>query len=102
MNPMITASFVVVFTFVILALVAVLLVAKRKLVASGRSRSVINGDPSNRCASRRAERCSRLAAQKIFIPSACGGGGTCACARCKVSRRRRQHPAHRDRPHQQG
>jgi Na+-transporting NADH:ubiquinone oxidoreductase subunit F len=85
MNPMIIGVAVVVFTTVILALVAVLAVAKRTLVAEGEVTVSINGDPS------KAQRVppgqsllSAMAAQKIFIPSACGGGGTCAQCKCKV------------------
>ncbi len=74
---------VVMFTVVILSLVAVLTVAKSKLVASGEVVITINDDPSKalRVASG-STLLNTLSAQKIFIPSACGGKGTCGV--CKV------------------
>ena len=41
----------------------------------------------------------RSRSQKIFLPSACGGGGTCAQCKCKVLDGGGTHPAHRDRLH---
>ncbi|MCP5109940.1 MAG: NADH:ubiquinone reductase (Na(+)-transporting) subunit F, partial [bacterium] len=74
---------VVMFTAVILALVAVLMAAKQKLVASGDVTIVINDDPDKAIRTRAgATLLNTLAAEKIFIPSACGGKGTCAT--CKV------------------
>jgi Na+-transporting NADH:ubiquinone oxidoreductase subunit F len=74
---------VVVFTAVVLALVAVLLSARRKLVASGDVSIVINGDPAKAL---RVEAggtlLGALAGNQIFIPSACGGKGSCGV--CEV------------------
>ncbi len=74
---------VAMFTFVILALVTVLMFAKSKLVASGQVDILINDDPANTLhASAGSTLLNTLADNKIFIPSACGGQGTCGV--CKV------------------
>lgn len=76
---------VVAFTAVILALVLILVVAKARLVASGDVKILINGDPSKAVtAPAGSTLLSTLAAQQIFIPSACGGQGTCGVCRVKV------------------
>ena len=76
---------VVAFTLVILALVLILMVAKARLVASGDVKILINGDPSKAVtAPAGSTLLSTLAAQQIFIPSACGGQGTCGVCRVKV------------------
>ncbi len=74
---------VAVFLFVIVALVAVLMVAKAKLVASGDVNIIVNGDASKTIKTQAGTTLlGTLADQKIFIPSACGGKGTCGV--CKV------------------
>lgn len=74
---------VVVFVFVIVALVLVLMVAKSKLVPSGDVTITINDDPDKAITAQAGSTLlNTLAAQKIFIPSACGGKGTCGV--CKV------------------
>lgn len=71
------------FTFVVTALVILLLIAKNSLVSSGKVRIVINGDESAAVeVNAGGTLLSTLSDQKIFIPSACGGGGT--CAQCMV------------------
>lgn len=76
---------VAVFTSVILVLVAVLAVAKSQLVAAGEVTILINDDPDRSPKVEPGQTLlSALAAQKIFIPSACGGGGTCAMCKCQV------------------
>jgi len=75
---------VVMFTTVILSLVAVLLVARAKLVASGNVTITINEDPSKALVTPAGSTLlNTLAANKIFIPSACGGKGSCGV--CKVN-----------------
>ena len=67
------------FTVVLLAMVVILLAAKSKLVASGKVKVVINGDESGALeVAAGSTLLSTLSEQKIFVPSACGGGGTCA------------------------
>ena len=66
------------FTGVILLLVAVLMVARRKLVPAGDVAIVINDDPDKAIkASPGTTLLNALTAEKIFIPSACGGKGSC-------------------------
>lgn len=84
MTEIIIAS-AVAFTLVILALVAILLLAQAKLVPSGNVSIVINGDEANaKLVPVGSSLLSTLASEKIFLPSACGGGGTCAMCRCVV------------------
>ncbi len=74
---------VLMFTVVIVLLVAVLMLAKSKLVASGDVTIVINEDPDKAIRTQAGGTLlGTLAANKIFIPSACGGKGSCAT--CKV------------------
>lgn len=71
------------FVFVIVALVAVLMVARAQLVNTADVKIIVNGDKDNPIiAPAGTTLLNTLAAQKIFIPSACGGGGTCGV--CKV------------------
>ncbi len=73
------------FTFVILAMVVILLIAKGQLVSSGKVKIVINGDEANAVeVSSGGTLLSTLADRKIFVPSACGGGGTCAQCMVKI------------------
>lgn len=73
------------FTLVILLLVFILLFAQSKLVQSGDVNITVNGDSDKPIvASAGSTLLSTLSAQKIFLPSACGGGGTCAMCKCKV------------------
>ena len=69
------------FTFVILALVAVILFARSKLVATGQVNVLINGERELKMPVG-GKLLGELADAKLFIPSACGGGGT--CGQCKV------------------
>jgi Na+-transporting NADH:ubiquinone oxidoreductase subunit F len=74
---------VAMFTGVILALVGVLLAAKRRLVPAGDVSIVVNDDTSKVLrAPSGSTLLGALAGHKIFIPSACGGKG--ACGVCKV------------------
>jgi len=76
---------IIAFTFVILLLVLILLFAQSKLVQIGPVNIVINGDSESPIvASAGSSLLSTLSSQKIFLPSACGGGGTCAMCKCVV------------------
>ncbi len=76
---------IVAFTIVILLLVMILLYAQSKLVQSGDVRIIINGDEGNAMiAAAGTSLLSTLSSQKIFLPSACGGGGTCAMCKCVI------------------
>ncbi len=71
------------FTFVILTLVAVLMVAKARLVSSGDVTILINDDESKAMRVAAGNTLlNTLADVKIFVPSACGGKGSCGV--CKV------------------
>jgi Na+-transporting NADH:ubiquinone oxidoreductase subunit F len=79
-----TAS-VVAMSVVVLCLVGLLLLAKDKLFAVGDLSLVVNGDTDNPLqASRGSTLLSTLASRSVYLPSACGGGGTCAMCRCQV------------------
>ena len=74
---------VVVFLSVILLLVIVLLYARKKLTPQGDVTITIN-DEKELVTNPGSTLLSTLAAEKIFIPSACGGGGTCGMCRVQV------------------
>lgn len=73
---------IIVFLLVILGLVAILLYARAKLTPQGEVTLTINSkdykvNPGGTIL-------ATLSAQKIFLPSACGGGGTCGLCKCQV------------------
>lgn len=74
---------IVVFLAVILILVIVLLYAKAKLTPQGDVKITINGEREVITAAG-STLLSTLSAEKIFLPSACGGGGTCGMCKCQV------------------
>jgi Na+-transporting NADH:ubiquinone oxidoreductase subunit F len=74
---------VAIFLAIILALTGVLILARTKLVASGDVRILVNHDEANSFTTPAGNTLlNTLSARKIFIPSACGGKGTCGV--CKV------------------
>lgn len=74
---------VVFFLAIVLLLVSVLLVARKKLVNSAEVQIVINDDEGAALTTQAGSTLlNTLSANKIFIPSACGGKGTCGV--CKV------------------
>ncbi len=76
-------SGVTMFTVVVLALVALLLGARRRLVQSGEVTIRINDDPAKALKVAAGNTLlGTLSNHKIFIPSACGGKG--ACGVCEV------------------
>lgn len=72
-----------VFSGIILSLTLILLFALKKLVSQKEVTVLIN-DEKELNISPGSTLLSALAQQNIFIPSACGGGGTCAMCKCKV------------------
>ena len=72
-----------IFLGVMLLLVAMLLFAKAKLAPSGPVKITINEDRVIDV-NGGSTLLSTLANEKIFLPSACGGGGTCAMCKCQV------------------
>ena len=82
MLPIVTTS-IIAFTLVILLLVFLLLLAQKQLVQSGPVKITINGEKII-TVSAGSSLLSTLSNEKIFLPSACGGGGTCAMCKCVV------------------
>lgn len=83
MNLLTAIAATIIFLILLWLLVALLLWARKKLVPDGKVKISINGK-------REIEHergCSLLQAlsdEKVFVPSACGGGGTCGTCRGKV------------------
>jgi Na+-transporting NADH:ubiquinone oxidoreductase subunit F len=74
------------FTATVVTLVFVILIARNYLVSSGDVTIAINDDPSKSVTvAAGGKLLSTLAAEGIFLASACGGGGTCAQCRCRVT-----------------
>ena len=79
-------SSIVVFTSVMLALVYLLSVAEKNLLPQGDVKILINGDEEKSPTIKPGGTLlSALATQNVFLPSACGGGGTCAMCLCQVN-----------------
>ncbi|MBK9290132.1 MAG: NADH:ubiquinone reductase (Na(+)-transporting) subunit F [Bacteroidetes bacterium] len=74
---------IVFFLTVILLLVGLLLYARKKLTPQGKVKIIINDDKELEV-DPGSTLLSTLSANKIFLPSACGGGGTCAMCKCQV------------------
>ncbi len=72
------------FLVITLLLVALLLFVKQKLAPSGPVKLTINGEKVIEVPSGDTL-LTTLGAQKIFLPSACGGGGTCIQCECHVN-----------------
>ncbi|MBN1302483.1 MAG: NADH:ubiquinone reductase (Na(+)-transporting) subunit F [Melioribacteraceae bacterium] len=77
---------VLMFIIIVLALVALILYAKSKLVASGKVKIMINDDPEKTLVVPIGGKLlNTLADEKIYLPSACGGGGTCGECKCIIT-----------------
>lgn len=79
----IVVSAIIIFTIVILFLVFILLFAQSKLVQSGPVVITMNGGKEI-TVDAGSTLLSTLSASGIYLPSACGGGGTCAMCKCEV------------------
>ncbi len=77
------AATVVAFLVLTLVLVGLLLFAKEKLSPSGPVKITINGEKEIEVDSG-SSLLSTLGEKKVFLPSACGGGGTCIQCECHV------------------
>ncbi len=82
-NTTVIGISIAVFLIIILLLVAILLYAKAKLLPSGEVKVVINDD-KELTVSPGSTLLSTLGNEKILLPSACGGGGTCGMCKCQV------------------
>lgn len=74
---------IVIFLVVMLVLVSILLFARKKLMPQGEVKIIVN-DEKEIDTNPGSTLLSTLADNKIFVPSACGGGGTCAMCRVQV------------------
>ena len=72
------------FLLITLLLVALLLFVKQKLSPSGPVTITINGEKKIEVASG-STLLTTLGSEKIFLPSACGGGGSCVQCECHVN-----------------
>lgn len=85
MNFMPIVYAVIVFTVVILGLSWMLIYARKQLMPQGDVKIVLNGDTDNPLVVAPGDTLlTALSASNIFLPSACGGGGTCAMCECHV------------------
>ncbi len=75
---------IIVFLILMLLLVSILLGAKAKLVPSGPVTIKVNGEKDLTVGSG-GTLLSTLGENKLFLPSACGGGGTCIQCKCIVT-----------------
>ena len=76
-------SSIAIFLVVIMALVSILLFAKAKLMPSGTVKITINGEKEIEVGGG-GTLLNTLSDNGIFLPSACGGGGTCIQCTCQV------------------
>lgn len=75
-----------VFFSVIMILVGLLLLVEGKVVQKGTNRVVINNDEEKSIDAPSGKTLlSALSANGIFLPSGCGGGGSCGMCKCKVT-----------------
>lgn len=74
---------IAVFLVIILLLVVILLVAKKYLTPSGNVKITINGKDQVEVESG-SSLLSTLAANNIYLPSACGGKGSCGQCKCQI------------------
>ncbi len=76
---------IVSFSILLLVMAFGLIYAQKKLVAQGDVKIFINGDEEKPLLVKPGSSLlSTLSGEKIFLPSACGGGGTCAMCECHV------------------
>ncbi|AWF81824.1 NADH:ubiquinone reductase (Na(+)-transporting) subunit F [Microbulbifer sp. EKSA008] len=75
---------VAMFTVIVLALVAVILAARSRLVNTGNVNILVNGEKTLTVPAG-GKLLQTLAANNLFLASACGGGGSCAQCICKVN-----------------
>lgn len=80
--PIIVA--IIAFLVVTLVLVAVLLYAKKRLMPSGNVKLSINGGERDIETAAGSTLLTTLGENGIFLPSACGGGGSCGMCKCQV------------------
>ena len=75
---------VIIFLLVIILLVGILLFVKKKLTPSGSVKVNLNDGYMEIETEPGSTLLSTLSNNKVILPSACGGGGTCGMCRCQV------------------
>jgi Na+-transporting NADH:ubiquinone oxidoreductase subunit F len=77
---------VLIFTAIVMSLVVLILIARSWLIPSGEIRLNINDDADKSLSVEPGDKLlGVLDANGIYIPSACGGGGTCGQCRVKIT-----------------
>jgi Na+-transporting NADH:ubiquinone oxidoreductase subunit F len=79
------AAAIIVFSLVILLLSWGLITARKKLVPQGDVKISVNGGEKVMSVKPGSSLLSVLSNESLFLPSACGGGGTCAMCKCQVT-----------------
>ena len=82
-NTTIVTAGIAVFLVITLVLVGMLLFAKAKLTAKGNVQVSINNGERVVTTEPGSSLLATLGAQKIFLPSACGGKGSCGMCKCQ-------------------
>jgi len=83
---MVVTYSIIIFIAVIFFLVTIILLAEKKLVPQGNVKILINGDEDKSPTVKPGSTLlSVLSNQNVFLPSACGGGGTCAMCKCQIN-----------------
>lgn len=72
------------FTAMVLALVAIILLARFRLVSTGEVSILVNGERTIKVPAG-GKLLQTLSEADLFLPSACGGGGTCAQCKCIIT-----------------
>lgn len=81
---MVTTIAILVFLVIILLLVSLLLLAKQTLAPQGEALIDVNNGERRLSIASGFSLLASLSANGIFLPSACGGGGTCGLCKCQV------------------
>ena len=71
-------------SIVILTLVFIISLAEKNLLPQGKVEITVNGQDDKLSIKPGGTLLSALAEQNVYLPSACGGGGTCAMCKCQV------------------
>jgi len=74
----------VVFSGIIVFLIAILSFVESKVVNKGDCKITINNEKEPLVVAGGGNLLTTLSNNKIFLPSACGGGGTCAMCKCQI------------------
>jgi Na+-transporting NADH:ubiquinone oxidoreductase subunit F len=83
MNIGVLAAALIIFLVIVLLLVSVLLYVKAKFAPQGNVQLTIN-EEKTLCVSPGASLLATLSDNRIFLPSACGGSGSCGLCKCRV------------------